>query len=338
MSKDSSSPNEDRLSAIRELVSIVTDLNPGEIKAISSLATMFKQKSFFWRNGNSTVISREMLDGIGARIRMHHAMSYEPFTKDKFEFAMVGAARDVGLAASKSTRGNPGHDVTIGSKRRSLKTQANTDLKLNKIWISKFRELGQGTWEDDPEHLEGLLKQFLEHLNGYDEILMLRRLPSAYNEEVYELVEIPKHVLALAENGKRLMKTGSAQKGAKPGYCYVNSAGELAFQLYFDGGSERKLQIQHLRKDICELHALWVFRLPEEVAEAKRADRLEQLNEQNAKRVSKGKRPLLFPEPKHALDEMGSIRQEFLERISPIFKSKQIELAFGTGRRRVYKT
>ncbi|MBK7271462.1 MAG: hypothetical protein IPI07_18805 [Flavobacteriales bacterium] len=29
--------------------------------------------------------------------------------------------------------------------------------------------------------------------------------------------------------------------------------------MYFDGGGERKLQVQHLRKSLCLVHAEWVF-------------------------------------------------------------------------------
>ena len=37
------------------------------------------------------------------------------------------------------------------------------------------------------------------------------------------------------------------------------SRGEMKYQLYFDGGTERKLQIKNLRKDLCTVHATWVF-------------------------------------------------------------------------------
>ena len=33
----------------------------------------------------------------------------------------------------------------------------------------------------------------------------------------------------------------------------------MKYQLYFDGGTERKLQIKNLRKDLCTVHATWVF-------------------------------------------------------------------------------
>lgn len=44
------------------------------------------------------------------------------------------------------------------------------------------------------------------------------------------------------------MKTRSKQF-PKPGYCHVlKPGGDAVFDLYFDAGSERKLQIKNLRK------------------------------------------------------------------------------------------
>ena len=39
----------------------------------------------------------------------------------------------------------------------------------------------------------------------------------------------------------------------------TDADGNIKFQLYFDGGTERKLQIKHLRKDLCVVHAQWEF-------------------------------------------------------------------------------
>ena len=57
------------------------------------------------------------------------------------------------------------------------------------------------------------------------------------------------------------LKTGFVerlQQTPKPGYCELSSAkGLLLFQLYFDGGTERKLQIKDLLKDFCKVLATW---------------------------------------------------------------------------------
>ena len=57
------------------------------------------------------------------------------------------------------------------------------------------------------------------------------------------------------------MMTGSRQN-PKPGYCKVIDGEGLVYQLYFDGGSERKLQVQKLRREVCTVHAEWKFTTP----------------------------------------------------------------------------
>jgi len=108
--------------------------------------------------------------------------------------------------------------------------------------------------------LTGLREQFFFHMLSYDRILSLRRLPT--KEKLvchYELVEIPKSLLEEAKNGRLVMVQKSRQT-PKPGYCYVNDKnGKEKFQLYFDGGTERKLQIKNLDKSFCIVHAEWRF-------------------------------------------------------------------------------
>ena len=168
-----------------------------------------------------------------------------------------------GHTASLASKCNPGHDATTDGVRLSLKTQADKGIKEDIIWISKFMELGKGNWGDNPEDLVGLLQQFLTHMNAYDRILILRTLTKAPKWK-YELVEIPKDLLMNAKTGELKMMDNSRQY-PKPGYCYVrNQAGEPIFDLYFDGGSERKLQIKNLNKSYCSVHAIWEFIIPPE--------------------------------------------------------------------------
>ena len=77
---------------------------------------------------------------------------------------------------------------------------------------------------------------------------------------LYELIEIPKTLLAKAATGRLEMKSTSTQS-PKPGYCYVEENGKPLFSLYFDGSGERKLQIKGLQKSRCQVHASWKFNL-----------------------------------------------------------------------------
>jgi len=104
-------------------------------------------------------------------------------------------------------------------------------------------------------------QRFIKHLQGYDRVLMLRCFtPEDPITHHYELLELPHKALARALKGEFEMMVDSSQKGAKPGYCRVNDkSGTLLYRLYFDGGNERKLQVQNLRRDACVFHAEWRF-------------------------------------------------------------------------------
>ena len=206
----------------------------------------------------SDLFNTGILADFGDALRIHHAFSVEPFSKDKFEYVLEQILKIDGRQANLATKGNRGHDITIDGVKVSLKTQADKNIRRGKIWISKFMELGSGQWSNKPEELNGLLSMFLHHMTGYDRIFTLRTLQKGPEWE-YELVEIPKKLLQAAENGRLEMKLDSKQL-PKPGYCYVTDlAGNDIFQLYFDGGGERKLQVKNLLKTHCTVHATWKF-------------------------------------------------------------------------------
>jgi hypothetical protein len=96
-------------------------------------------------------------------------------------------------------------------------------------------------------------------MQSYERIFTLRRLKDIDVKIRYELVEIPKALLLEATDCELEICTNSRQN-PQPGYCHVkNATGQLKYSLYFDGGTERKLQIKHLRKDLCKMHATWTF-------------------------------------------------------------------------------
>ncbi len=158
-------------------------------------------------------------------------------------------------------RGQRGFDIEIAGEKFSLKTEAAKGIRENTIHISKFMELGGGTWGSNPKDLIGLRAQFMNALNGISRILVLRALKKGDPLFLYELVEIPKNLLLKAANGRLEMMKDSKQK-PKPGYCYVEENGNTYFSLYFDGGGERKLQVKGLQKSLCTVHATWQFESP----------------------------------------------------------------------------
>jgi type II restriction enzyme len=241
-----------------ELAERLGKLSPVQLELIESITAQLIKPPLYNRKLDSDLISDGVLWSFGDSLRIHHCFSVEPFTKDRFEYALERAINANGGKAVRASRGNPGHDLTIGNTAYSLKTQANQGIKADFIHISKFMELGKGTWTDKVEDLAGLRDQMFHHMRSYERIITLRKLP-VFGSEFYELVEIPKALLLEAANGRFESMTSSKQN-PRPGYCRVfDDYGTLKFELYFDGGSERKLQVRQLRKSLCTVHATWKF-------------------------------------------------------------------------------
>lgn len=247
---------------IKELVDSIPGLTEGQLYWLNRVIQVFDSPHAF-EVLRPDLFDKETLDNFGDALRIHHSFSAEPFSKDKFEYVLEKVLKISGHEASLAPKGNRGHDITIDGVTVSLKTQADKNIQEGKVWISKFMELGKGDWGDNPQDLVDLRRLFLQHLSFYERIFTLRALRRAPDWH-YELVEIPKALMLAAEQGDLEMKLDSKQF-PKPGYCYVRTdGGEDIYQLYFDGGSERKLQVKNLLKSQCIVHAIWRFVIPTE--------------------------------------------------------------------------
>lgn len=252
---------QDREQRIRDLIERIPILTEGQIFWLNRVIRIF-DSPYRFKNFDSDLFDDLTIENFGDALRIHHSFSAEPFSKDKFEYVLEKVLVLSGHVASLAPKGQRGHDITIDGVRVSLKTQADSSIQEDKIWISKFMELGKGNWGDNPQDLEYLRDSFLQHLTKYDRIFTLRALKRA-PEWFYELIEIPMSLMKAAKKGVFEMKLDSRQF-PKPGYCYVRPEGKLAYQLYFDGGGERKLQIKNIKKIYCKVHATWRFTIPPE--------------------------------------------------------------------------
>jgi type II restriction enzyme len=239
---------------------VFAGLTDGQILLIGKLAESFRMPyKKIARNAESDIVADKFLNDFGDYLRIHHSFSKQPFTKDKFEFAIEEVCNMSNIEASLAPTGNPGHDITIRDQRVSLKTQADRSIKEDVIHISKFMELGKGQWGKKVDDLVGLREQFFSHMKSYQRIFTLRCLKKENGKYHYELVEIPTDLLLEAKKGSLRMMENSKQM-PRPGYCDIkDEKGNIKFQLYFDGGGERKLQIKGLKKDNCIVHAEWAF-------------------------------------------------------------------------------
>lgn len=240
---------------ICELIEALTRLTPAQQEWVKSAIHAFESACQFARAPESDVVTDAVLASLGDRLLSHHAGSRQALSKDRFEFAFEAALNEAGIPAQLvESRTNRGHDIDIRGVSVSLKTEAAANIKDDMIHVSKWMELGRGEW-----HLPLLRDLFLAHMQSYNRIFTLRRLKNIDSKVRYELVEIPKSLLLEAANCELEVRSKSTQD-PKPGYGYVRDRnGDLKYSLYFDGGSERKLQIKHLRKDLCKVHATWTF-------------------------------------------------------------------------------
>lgn len=245
-----------------DLAAKLLTLSGSQLDWVQGVIDQFQLPSKYDRHPASDLINDEVLERVGDALRIHHAFSRQALSKDRFEFALERALYLCGIDARLAdSRTNRGHDMTVNGARVSLKTQADANIQRNTIHISKWMELGRGEWR-----LDLLRDLFLEHIEGYDRIFTFRRLEPGPEKYEYELVEIPKALMLEATNAHLVVQEKSKQN-PKPGYGYVyeglgpaHGLGELKYSLYFDGGTERKLQIKGLRKSLCVVHASWEFR------------------------------------------------------------------------------
>jgi len=254
------------MNSLDALTKRIAKLSEGQLALLDSVAEILEQPIEMERLSDSDVVSSQFLTAFGDMLKLHHALSIDYLDKHRFEAAMERIYRALGCDASRPPRNNPGHDLTVDGVEWSLKTQGDKTIKEDELHISKFMELGKGKWGDDEEDLHGLRDMFLEHMTSYSRIFQLRYFNLSDGADspnpvvhFYELVEIPKALLQESAHGEFEMKFDSKQT-PKPGYCRVMGTNKSKkFELYFDGGSERKLQIKHLRKALCVVHANWRF-------------------------------------------------------------------------------
>ncbi len=179
---------------IKNLINAVRELTPGQIAWLENTVRVFRfpHKFEIFQDG---LLDASTLENFGDALRIHHSFSAEPFSKDKFEYVLEKVINFNRKRAHLSSKGNPGHDITIDGVPVSLKTQADKSIREEKISISKFMELGKGIWGNNPEDLSLLRKMFFAHMESYERIFTLRALRKA-PDWTYELVEIPKSLLA----------------------------------------------------------------------------------------------------------------------------------------------
>lgn len=240
-------------------------LSERQLSRIENIVSSLLRGTQIEKNPDSDFADDNFVKSFGDLLLLHNQGSSIPLTKDKFEYAMVDALRDSGHSARKLPNGNPGEDIVVNGSPWSLKTQADKNIKKEFIHISKFMELGKGKW-DTADDIAELRNGMFRHMESYDRIFTLRcapRVKGSHGGEQYsyELVEIPKELLKRsAKSSIEIME--NSKQNPKPAYVRVyDEDNREVFSLYFDGGTERKLQVKKLSKKYCIIHATWRFEI-----------------------------------------------------------------------------
>ena len=266
----------DAPTAAKTLGERVEQLTRSQKSWISSFTAQFGMRHEFKRAPDSNLVNDVVLENVGDLLRIHHAMSRRALSKAPFEYAFEKALQLSGHKARLADSAtNPGYDLEVDGQRISLKTEASKNIKEHEIHVSKWLEMGKGEW--NPPAIQ--FPRFLEHMQGYDRILTLRCLVQAGSRYFYELVEIPKELMLEAASGA-MEKAPKTKQATSPWYCRVLDQSATAdllskyeaggrrgkepkpiykLSLYFDAGSERKLQVKGLLKRHCLVHATWDF-------------------------------------------------------------------------------
>jgi hypothetical protein len=232
-------------------------LTPQQLVHVQAILAKFSQPiDAKLVNGGGSFVTQCVVTEMGVRLMAHHARSTQAMTKTLFEHAFNDSLNACKIPSEMHKSGtNRGYDLTVNGVRVSLKSESSS-VRVDKLHISKWMELGKDPWEPMFQH-----RQFLGHLDNYDVILTLRCL-SKSGTVSYELLEIPKAIFTSHPTPEFVLKPGktSGQKAVPPASAYVRDAkGGLIYELYHDGGSERKLQIKQLAKSACIVRATWQF-------------------------------------------------------------------------------
>lgn len=203
----------------QKLTDKIARLRKPQQAKVEELVNAFTAGTDNWINPKSDFATEQFAASFSDDLIFNHLSSTQPLTKDKFEYAMVSSFNEIGHSASKTISNTyPGQDITVDEHDWSLKTEAAKNIKRDEIHISKFMELGKGAWETVAD-LERMRQRMFDHMTRYERIFTLRCFRTPINESEiayeYELVEIPKSVLLMA-NGQPITFHKTKQLTAAP--------------------------------------------------------------------------------------------------------------------------
>lgn len=235
---------------------IFKKLTSGQRDLLLDMAEYMSKKIQEYTNSESDILTPDFTANFSNRLLIHHATNEEKFKKKSFEFAFSAASKSAGRSARiVADPTNPGADVIVDGVNFSLKTEAASSIRADKITISKLME---ARWIRDCKSKKDFARftkeRIVTHLEQYQRIICLRAFDVPDECIKYDLVEIPRDLLLQIRNLKGKDFRAKTEGGGSGADVYV--AGEKAFYIRMDGSVE-KVTISGLLTKLCTLHGSW---------------------------------------------------------------------------------
>lgn len=251
---------------VENLFEIIEKLDPEQRKLLLEVGRAMLRPIQETLNDQSDLATPSFRNCFRNRLLIHHATTEAKLTKKSFEYAFAKAClADGKTALIIPSQTNPGADVVVDGVPFSLKTEAATDIRPDRINISK---LSEARWIQQCQTIEELAHEAATripaHLENYNRIVMLRAYNRQNGKVLYELMEIHKSTLLHIQKLTPADFSARSNQGGSTAKVFID--GEEAFSLRLDG-SDGKVTIASLRSSFCSKHCAWeipVFALDSE--------------------------------------------------------------------------
>jgi type II restriction enzyme len=246
-------PSSKELQQLREITSRLTAT---QLMLLIQMASALQRQIEVEFDSDSDIATDIFREHFGNRLLIHHAVTEEKLKKKTFEYAFRDSAKAAGRQAEITASDVfSGADLIVDRVKYSMKTEAQKNIRKNRITISKFME---ARWIRD-KNAEELSREANErirrHLANYERILILRSFTLDASQIRYDLVEIPHAILMLATqlHSRNIILSTRGNGG---GNAVIRLNGSEVFTLRLDGSVE-KVTISGLWVDFCQIHASW---------------------------------------------------------------------------------
>lgn len=215
---------------------------------------------------DSDLVTSDFADAVANFLLLHHAVYGSSLNKEAFEFIFTVANRAAGRDAEPNRqRGSNTHDVRVQGTKWSLKTEAGTDTKAQRVYIAKWMEARWIRECTNPAECAAAMARIVEHGADYERIAALQAIRAREGTSTrYRLIELPKEEVARLPSlhHRHFTKPGSKRSyGANlprdpSATAPVDSPAERTLRVLLDSSVEKVRM--WFEVDACTVHAEWV--------------------------------------------------------------------------------